>query len=309
MSRKKIKKEDVVDAEVVEEGFIPDTQPVMVLDKEEDFSLSSEDHRKKILGCVNDLQASMKEISWLLFQAQKLKRYESWGYASFKDYAHRELGFTYAKARALSNMWMHIGAKDPEMFNTMMQVGWDKAMELARVVTKENLTDWMEKAKVLNADDLKKEVRTYILSFVPKENEDAQTTETTHVKVSSSDSASPFDDERIVDNPPPQVEQDEVFYKNFAFNMEQIKTVSQAIRTVREIYPNIQSETEAVAMICGEFIASNVFDGAGEQAVLGLVQRVASQHNFDPILISKSENRVVLGESALREILQEAVSS
>lgn len=270
--------------------FVPEAQPVVELDASErdDFAMSSDDHRDQIMKCVSNLQLNFISICQLLFQAQKLRRYESWGYTSFKEYAQKELGFKYGKAKALVNLWMHIGSKDREMFDKLMSVGWDKANEISRVVNRENVDEWVDKAKILSADDLKREVKNYILSLVPKDAESAlqleqQATESGATAVT-----------------------EEQHYRNFAFDYEQLQTINQAIVLIKRANPEIQSEAACLAWIAAEYIASNSFDeelDSAEKTTVQVVSRLCSQRGIDAVLVRKHDSTILQGQETLHTIV------
>lgn len=291
MARKKSKVYDGEEiSEVAVADFVPEAQPVILLDAEEDnFAMSSDDHREQIMKCVNNLQFNFIAICQLLYQAQKLRRYESWGYTSFKDYAHKELGFKYGKAKALVNLWQHIGSKDKDMFDQLMSVGWDKANEISRVVNKENLGEWVDKAKILSADDLKREVKNYILALVPKDAEEALQLE---------DQALGSGALAVTD---------ELHYRNFAFDYDQLQTINQAIVAIKRQNPEIQSDAACVAWIAAEYLASNSFDHDvaedGEKSTVEVVSRLCSQRGIDAVLVRKNDSVILRGQDTLHTIV------
>lgn len=271
------------------DDFIPEAQPLVVLDESEqdNFAMSSDEHRDQIMQCVTNLQFNFISICQLLYQAQKLRRYESWGYTSFKEYAQKELGFKYGKAKALVNLWQHIGSKDREMFDKLMSVGWDKANEISRVVNRENVDEWVDKAKILSADDLKREVKGYILALVPRDSEEALKLEEQAVESGAA---------AIMGEP---------HYRNFTFDYDQLQTVNQAIVQIKRMNPEIQSEAACIAWMAAEYIASNDFDeeSDGERATVDVVSRMCSQRGIDAVLVRKHDSTILQGQDTLHEIV------
>jgi hypothetical protein len=268
--------------------FVPEAQPVVVVEEEDNFQMSSDDHREQIMKCVTNLQFNFIAICQLLYQAQKLRRFESWGYGSFKEYAQKELGFKYGKAKALVNLWQHIGSKDREMFDSLMSVGWDKANEISRVVNKENLAEWVDKAKVLSADDLKREVKNYILALVPKDSEEALALEQQATDAGITGIT------------------DELHYRNFAFDYEQLQTINQAIVLIKRQNPEIQSEAACLAWIAAEFLASNsedIVDSDGEQATVSVVSKMCAQRGIDAVLVRRHDSTILQGQDTLHTIV------
>lgn len=285
--------EKVVESQVVENSalvdFIPEAQPVVTLaeDERDHFTLPSDDHRDQILKCVSNLQVNFVAICQLLYQAQKLRRFESWGYTSFKEYAQRELGFRYGKAKALVNLWTHIGSKNQDMFDRLMSVGWDKANEISRVVNTENLDEWIGKAQHLSADDLKREVKNYILALVPKSAEEA---------VASEDAALESGAMGVTE---------EIHYRNFGFSYEQLQTVNEALVKVRQGNPEITSDAACLAAIASEFLASGglEWEAQDEQNAIGVVSKLCDRHGLDAVVVRRQDSKILRGRETLDSIV------
>src|SRR6185295_12431876 len=111
--------QEVLAAEVEEdtEDFVPQTQPVMVVQEAEDLpgtGLSSEELREGIKKTYTRVQTDYFDLACMLYEAFKESKYKSWGYETWKDYLQQELGFKVAKANYLKNIWRNLGDK-PEI--------------------------------------------------------------------------------------------------------------------------------------------------------------------------------------------------
>lgn len=241
-----------------EDDFVPEASPMMVVSEEDGFDMPSDEHRKKIIEVGKAVQRDYIEICKLLYQAQKKRRYESWGFASFKDYAQKELGFKYSRAKALADLGL-VAYRDSDIFTKMITLGIDKAYEIKRIATKENIDDWIEKGKQLNADDLKKEVRREILSLVPKDPEEALASEGAARET-------------------PVVEQ--MHRKSFNFTYENLQTLNQAIVILKQANNHVMTDEEAIALICSEFLGTNV---QGQSSVDFALNAVKKYETFFPI--------------------------
>jgi hypothetical protein len=247
------RKNEVVDVELVED-FIPDTQPVVLMEKEKQLDISSDDHRRRILSLCNNIKENYLELAMLLHAARVQNRYESWGYATFKEYANRELGIKYTKAKYLADIWLHFG-KNEQLLGKVKEVGWDKLKDLTRVVTEENVDTWVEKAKLLTADDLKKEVKGYLTSMVPNEPDQA------------------LANEDAVKGTPVEHQLKSITYQ---FQHESYMVVCQTIDKIKSVNPQIQSNAECIALACAEFLGSNDFEAEGIDFALQALRRYAS---------------------------------
>ncbi len=316
MARKKIDKDQIEDAEYREErseisvsdirggaksedsedDFVPDAQPVMIMQEEdkEKFDMSSDDHRQKIISLKESVQSDYLEICKLLYQAQKLRRYESWNYGSFKDYAHTELGFKYARARALADLGQ-LAYRDPALFQTVTSVGIDKAYEIKRVATNENVTEWVEKARSVNADELKKMVRKYLITLVPKDAEEAVDLE-------------PQARAKL----PKQATETQSHSKTFQLTYENLMTINQAITVVKKNNPDILSESECLALICAEYLGSvSDIDVDGKMFAVQAISRYEQLYPVQAVVTEiepDGQYRVLHGSPTLKKMIEQAIS-
>lgn len=91
--------------------------------------------------------------------------YQVWGYATFDDYAETELGMKRGKAYYLAQIWgeLHVKAQIPEA--KIAQIDWSHAKELAPLakaggITKQNVDDWVQKARIQPVHQFAQEVKS-----------------------------------------------------------------------------------------------------------------------------------------------------
>lgn len=81
------------------------------------------------------------------------------GNEGFAQYVEAELGIKYRKAMYYIDIYESFtdaGVKKPE---PILALGWAKAKELTKVITKENHKDWLKKAGEMSRDDLQATIR------------------------------------------------------------------------------------------------------------------------------------------------------
>lgn len=90
--------------------------------------------------------------------------YQTWGYATFDDYAESELAMKRGKAYYLAQIWgeLHVGAKIPE--SKIAEIEWSKAVQLAPLakaggLTEKNVDDWVRKSKIHTVPQFSQEVK------------------------------------------------------------------------------------------------------------------------------------------------------
>jgi hypothetical protein len=91
----------------------------------------------------------------------KLQTNPKWwneSYANFKQYTEKGLGIRYWKAmRAIDLYRRLLGVGLP--YSAFGGIGWTKVSLLAKIVTKDNVADWVEKAKAMNVSSLQAAIR------------------------------------------------------------------------------------------------------------------------------------------------------
>ena len=79
-----------------------------------------------------------------------------WGYSSIGEYAEKELSLHYKKAQRLLRIFYRIEVeldglgKNPDLKRRFIRLGWSKARELVRVLTIDNMVDWINRAETMN---------------------------------------------------------------------------------------------------------------------------------------------------------------
>jgi hypothetical protein len=81
---------------------------------------------------------------------------QKWGYKSIGEYAEKELSLHYKKAQRLVRIFYRVEVeldglgRNPELKKRFIRLGWSKARELVRVLTKENAVEWILRAESMN---------------------------------------------------------------------------------------------------------------------------------------------------------------
>lgn len=271
------------EAEVMDD-FVPEVSPVIVMKAEKaQTGLSSEELRQRNLTICDDIKKNYLELAQCLEEVYIERKWESWGYGGFKEYVQKELGIKYGKANYLRNIWHHFG-KNEELLGKIEQVGWDKMKELTKVATDENVVEWVDKAKLLSADDLKKEVKSHLKAMVPNNVQDA------------------LENEAKVRGTPVE---NQLSSQTFQFNYDSKLAVMTAIEKVQK--ETGISASESLALICSDYMGSA---GEGTDAVahvLDMVKRYESVLSLKFVVLDVAENQLVHGKDTLEKMVREAL--
>lgn len=277
----KTKEKDENQAELLEAEFVPDTQPV-VLDQPE-AKLNLDEIRKRTVQIKESINQNYTELCRNLWLIQKKQLFQNWGYPTFREYASKELDFKETKALYLASIWNSLSVNQDEVvFKEVMALGWSKGKELARVVTRENLSHWLEKAKHVSVDGLVKEVRTFLKKKVPDDPQEA------------------LNLEGEVKGTP--VEQ-ELKTVTFSFNYEDYLTVSQVYDHVKSEDPHV-TLPGSLAIACREYMANCL--QSGKEFALQMMGTYANRHGFEIVVIDKETQEIVSGAEVFNRILESA---
>lgn len=104
------------------------------------------------------------ETGFLLLRVTDQLLFKRWGYDTFKAYVETELGFKEMKARYLVQIWRVFGEQIRDQYVTarILEMGWGKAKELARVCGPENARWWVDHVAGMNIEAVEQSVRAAI---------------------------------------------------------------------------------------------------------------------------------------------------
>lgn len=267
--------------------FVPDTQPIVVQETTPD-SVDSVQVRERVQELRDQIDNDYKELCKLLWVVSKKSLYESWGFANFKEYVQTEVVFKITKAMYLVQIWEHLYERqmDKSIFDKVMTVGWTKAKELVHVVTKENVDEWVEKARHVTVESLIKEVKAHLSKMIPDDPAEA---------TAKADSGE-------VDNTPAA---ESTKHINFAFKVGDYFTVSKAIDRVKNSAPGITNGA-ALAAACQDFLGSNPEKDTGPEFAVEVLQKYESLFGLKLVIFSAETRDCLHGFDYLKTLTQEA---
>lgn len=272
------------------EDFVPETEPVLVL-KDEDHlpetGLSSEELRSGILKDYESIHTSYFGLCCKLYEAWKKKRYESWGFGTWKQYLQEEMGLKVAKANYLKKMWMNLGDK-PEIRDKLKPFGWDKVKELERVITSENVDYWIEKAKHVNCEELKKEVKNHLKNMVPD------------------DAKGMMDKESEVRGTTIETQ---LHPHTFQFQYDSKGIVLSAVEKVQN--ETGSSASESLALICADYMGSAPENAEKDRIehVLAMIKKYEKQLPMKFVVVETVTNELIHGAQTLTDLVKTALNT
>ena len=138
--------------------------------------------RTNIKTLIREVDRNYVELSRLLYLTRHCETWKEWGHDSFADYVENEAGKSMDQARALISIFERLVIELEVDETTLKLIGWTKARLLLKVVDKQNVNDWLEKAKTLSRrklqDSIKEARKTdeekpkrCVLAFYPDQQE------------------------------------------------------------------------------------------------------------------------------------------
>lgn len=309
VKEKKASKKKKAEMEVVEErgvteisdsflpgdgdDFVPDIQPINLQEIDDEMSkLTSDEVKAQIIECRENIENNYWQLCKCLFHVEKKRLYESWGYKTFNAFVEKELTYQKSKARYLVQIWkcLYIDQPDKTILERVLKVGWSKAKELIYVINSDNAENWIEKANHLSVEELKKEVKEYLAKLAPPKDNEKEVLAN-------------------VDNVEGTTAEEMTRPMNFVFNYQDFVTVTQAVDRVKsELGGSSVSTSQAIALICADYLATNVVsetDGSAElnmDFVVDSIRKYEAMGGVQVVILDNEKEEVLYGEKHLEKL-------
>lgn len=264
--------------------FVPDTEPVVVVDQGV-AELDSAELRNEVIKARDNIDDNYQRLCQLLYTVRLKRSYESWGYESFKEYVASEVVFKITKAQYLCQIWesLYVKQGNPAVYEKVMSIGWTKAKELVHIVTEENVDEWIEKAKHMSVEQLIKEKKKYLKEMIPDDPSEA------------------LGKEGDVEGTPAE---DATKTANFTFSFQDYMTLSQALDRVKAAHPGIPNGA-ALACICQDYLGSNNFNQEGKEYGVEVIKKYEPLFGLKTVILDSENNDVLHGFDYLKELAGE----
>lgn len=122
----------------------------------------SQDQALNAMNKALDSKGSLDfEFGGILSVIQANDYWVNSGYESFKDFVTNETGLKYRKAMYLIGIYNTLVTLELP-FAEFSEVGWTKMRYMARILTKDNYRDWIERAKTLTVLELQQAIEQFL---------------------------------------------------------------------------------------------------------------------------------------------------
>lgn len=266
-----------------------------------------------------------------------------WGYNSIGEYAEKELSLHYKKAQRLVRIFYRVEVeldglgKNPELKKRFIRLGWSKARELVRVLTRENMEEWIARAESMNYTTLVEVIKRTIQIEQAKQiqadlaaqpdpiaQSNALPLPATATLPSPSSVSAPALPPATVRHASPlpapatprprgdYAEQPDDFvnkkWVNKVFQLEssQAETVNLALKRAQDLAgTNDKSPSTLISLICLDFLSGADWSGASVEQKLRFLAKIEKSVGLRMVVVDEN-NEVVYGLRALADAAKAA---
>lgn len=227
----------------------------------------------------------------------------SWGYKNIGEFSEKELNIHYKKAQRLMRIFYRVnvemgGLDNGELLTRFRKVGWSKARELVRVMTKETAEFWIAKAEQVNfaticeivRQTLERAEQAKIKAAVAKQDPIAESNKTSEdgLLTDYSDVSNPdFVDQMWV-------------MRTFRVDAGAAETIDLALKRAKDLSnnPNVKNGS-LLSLICLQFLSYADWRGNDEISKLKFLANVEKALGGLSLVVVNDSNDVVYGLGAL----------
>ena len=228
--------------------------------------------------------------------------FEKWGYKNFGDYCEQEVGIQKRTGENLryAYYWFMIQQPMPEpVISDLISLGRSKVYLLSGVATRDSITLWIDKAKDLSYEELKKAIKMAKASVAAK-NDDAEEV----------DSIGEFEakrEEEIVNSDSdskPLPAPDSFTMVHYSLAPEQLETCNMAMERSKRL-SNSDKVSHNFELICQDFLSNNSFSDVKEKDRSAYFSKMERRLGVLIIAVDPNSGKPVHGRDLLWRMMSE----
>jgi len=127
--------------------------------------ITSAEIRSKLSDLSREITTKQIDMASMVAKVYHEGLWRQWGpdgtgkpYQKFEEYTTKELGIEYRKAMYFVQVGDMVNAYGQNIKDSLESLGWTKVKDLARILNKDNLEEWLNLASSMNAKELQKAV-------------------------------------------------------------------------------------------------------------------------------------------------------
>lgn len=228
-------------------------------------------------------------------RAARQELFRKWGYASFGDYAEREVGIRKRSAENLryAYYWFAISLDLPEtVIDQIKTLGRSKVYHLSGFVTQETVTLWVDRAKELTTDELKKAIGQAKAVAAGKTSD-----------ITELDPAPPKDPD-IPALPKPE----ELHHISTSLYDGQFATFESAMKRAKGLSGS-EKIGHNLELICQDFLANNDFGATAKKDSKAFLLKIERMLGVHLIAVDTASGKPIYGGELLWKLVEEMSAS
>ena len=252
---------------------------------EADLTRAEEELRKEARSLVHEIEHKYWDLGRVLYDvydgvpggyqgllkgkgsnAERSELFRKWGYTSFGDYVEKEVGIRKRTAENLryAYFWFEVSQKMPEeVISRLISIGRSKVYLLAGVADINSITLWIDKARTLTFEELKKAIHAAKAVAAAKPSEPGE------VKGDAKASGVPDLEGKSLPKP------EEMSTFQAGLFEGQKKTCDAAFERAQSI-SNSEKKGHNLELICQDFLQNNDFDDPKKDVDKYIAKKVSS---------------------------------
>jgi hypothetical protein len=233
--------------------------------------------------------------------------FEKWGYKNFGEYCENEVGLRKRTAENLRFAYYYFAIQQEmpdNIVEQLMSIGRSKVYLLAGIATKSSIALWLEKAKELTFEELKKAVQT-AKAVAAGKNVDNEEREPQSIKAgsSSADESDGEDEEKYQPKDLPQPDQWHVISGNMV--TEQYEVYQAALKRAGDVTGSDKVGYN-LDFICQDFLANNNFSNIKEKDRSTYLSKMERRIGLSIIAVDTNTGKPVHGRDLLWRLIEAA---
>lgn len=224
-----------------------------------------------------------------------------WGYRTIGEFAEKELGLHEKKAQRLVRIFYRVevemnGFDDPALKARFVRIGWSKARELVRVLTKENAAKWIEMAEGWNYATTQAQVKMEL-----QRQQDALIKRDLAKQPDPIEESNRLSSEEARVRPVGDYADNNLRWvtKNFQLEASQAETVNLALKRAQDLAGNLKkSPSSLLSLICLDFLSNADWKGGDLDSKLRFLSKIEQSIGLRLAVVDDADE-VVYGLRAL----------
>jgi hypothetical protein len=230
--------------------------------------------------------------------------FEKWGYKTFGDYCDKEVGIQKRTGENLRFAYYYFAVQlemPDSVINELVTVGRSKVYLLAGVATKDSIGLWIEKAKELTFEELKKAIKA-AKSVGAAKNDDNEERDQDQTSMFDDGKPDEKSESSLADISKPLTKPDMTTTVQLGLYPEQMETWQSAFQKAQSLSGS-EKIGHNLELICQDFLANNDFSKIKDKDRSAYIHKMEKRLGVLIIAIDPNTGKPVHGRDLLHRMM------